>query len=562
VSTVLSGVCALTLTPALCAILLKTPKENNFFIFRYFNKYFGKLTNIYTSIVTTFLKHKKVTLLSFAFIAGAAMFGFLKWPTTFVPSEDLGYFMVSAQLPDGASLHETKMSTNYIEKNILDSLPGVKSYLTIDGFSMVDGAQISNFGSFVVILEDWSKRQEEERSVDALVAEYNKRAYNLQSCNSFAFSPPAITGLGTSGGFEFVLQDRSKLGSLELQKMATELCQVGNTQSGLSGLRNTFRASIPQRFVKIDRDKIKALHLSMSDVFATLASYMGSAYVNDFVKFGRTYQVKIQSNGESRSVDKDVLKLSVRNAEGQMVPFSAFAVIDNTFGPELLQRYNMYTSTIISGNPAPGKSSGEAIAVMESMSKELLGNHFSSQWTSMAYQEKAAASSTAIIFALAILVAFLVLSAQYESWTSPIAVIMGLPIALLGVIIGCMLLGLPISVYTQIGIVLLIGLSAKNAILIVEFARDFRATGKSIDESAIEAGRVRFRPILMTSIAFILGVFPLVVATGAGAASRVSLGVAVFFGMLATVFIGTLFIPNFYSLWQNIQEKYLDKKKK
>lgn len=562
VSTVLSGVSALTLSPALCALLLRAPKESTFIGFKLFNKYFDKLTNGYTSIVTRFIKNEKKTLLAFALLSALAIYGFMKWPTSFVPNEDQGYFMVSMQLPDASAINKTRETSDKLAAHVLDSIPGIANYVVINGYSMLDGSQISNFATVFVILDDWEDRKDPSLSSDAIINNYNARASVYDECVSFAFAPPAISGLGASGGFEFVLQDRGNLGASELETMAQELCEAGNAQSSLSGMRNTFRASIPQLFLNIDRDKVKTLGIATSDVFSTLSTYMGSAYVNDFVKFGRTYQVKIEADGPYRSVKEDVMKLTVRNQQGKMVPFSAFAKIEDIFGPEIVQRYNLYTATVISGSASAGKSSGEAISVMESMSKEKMGSNFSNEWTSMAFQEKKAGSTTIIIFALAILIVFLVLSAQYESWTSPAAVIMGLPIALLGVIFGCIVMGQSISVYTQIGIVLLIALAAKNSILIVEFAREFRASGKSIKESAIEAGRVRFRPILMTSFAFILGVYPLVVAQGAGAASRVSLGVAVFFGMLATVLLGTLFIPNFYHLWQSIQEGTLFKKNK
>ncbi|MEG1571966.1 MAG: multidrug efflux RND transporter permease subunit [Bacteroidales bacterium] len=561
VSTVLSGVSALTLSPALCALILKTPKESKFFLFVYFNKYFNKLTNGYVAIITAFLKRSKVTLTAFAILTILAVYGFMKWPSSFVPSEDQGYFISVAQLPDGTSLNETKKTMASIG-HILDSIPGIKSYIAINGFSVLDGAQTSNAGTFFVVLENWSERTSVEKSLDHIIATYNMKASQIQEALVYGFPPPAISGLGNSGGFEFVLQDRNNLGALELQKMAEDLCVVGNSETDqLAGLRSTFRANIPQLFLNIDRDKLKVQNLSMADVFRTLSAYLGSAYINDFVKFGRTYQVKIQAAANNRAMPEDVLRLNVRNEKGEMVPFAAFATIDKNFGPELLVRYNMYVSAMISGSAAGGNSSGEGIASMEQLAKKNLGSNYGYEWTSMAYQEKKAGSTTIIIFALAILIVFLVLAAQYESWTSPFAVIMGLPIALLGVIIGCMILDLPISVYTQIGIVLLIALAAKNAILIVEFAREARAKGIGIKEAAIQAGRLRFRPILMTSFAFILGVFPLVTAEGAGAASRVSLGVAVFFGMILTVVLGTMFIPNFYNLWQSIQEKYLDKKK-
>ena len=326
-------------------------------------------------------------------------------------------------------------------------------------------------------------------------------------------------------------------------------------------LRSTFSASVPQYYLNIDRDKVELMQIPIGNVFNALSAYIGSIYVNNFVKFGRTFQVKLQGEPSSRRVIDDVLFLNVKNSQGEMVPFSAFTTVEQRLGTELLPKYNTYAAASISGSAAPGYSSGQALTIMQQVFDKELGNTFGYEWTGLAYQEESAGSTTTIIFILAILVAFLILAAQYESWTSPFAVIMGLPIALLGVIIGCLVMNLPISVYTQIGIILLIALTAKNAILIVEFARDYRAAGKPIAEAALEAGRVRLRPILMTSFAFILGVFPLVISTGAGAASRISLGIAVFAGMLMTSLVGTLFMPNFYYVMQSLQERFTRKPK-
>ena len=336
--------------------------------------------------------------------------------------------------------------------------------------------------------------------------------------------------------------------------------RVGEEPSLLM-LNSMYQGSTPQYFLNIDRDKVKLQGLELKDVFSTLSFYMGSAYVNDFVEFGRVYQVKLGAEARNRAVIDDVLNLSVRNSDGDMVPFSSFTTVEEQLGLDLISRYNMYTSAAITAIPKPGSSSKEGITGMEELANKVLGNNFGYSWTSEAYQETQSSSSVAIIFALAIVIAILVLAAQYESWTSPIAVILSLPFALLGAVLGCMALSLPISIYSQIGIVLLIALSAKNAILIVEFAIDYRNDGKSITEASIEAGRVRLRPILMTSFAFILGVMPLIFASGAGAESRISLGTAVVFGMALNTLLGTLFVPNFYHLMQTIQEKYIDRGK-
>ncbi len=561
VATVLSGFNALTLSPALCVLILKPHQESKFFVFKYFNNYFDKLTSGYSWIVKGSLRKMAMTMVIFLALSAAAIFGFMTWPTSFVPNEDQGYLIASVDLPDGSSTNQTRLTLKEVGA-IIDSIPEIQTYLLINGYSMMEQAAMTNAGSVFVILKDWDLRKGKNQSAAAISRIINEKAASIDNADVMAFSPPAITGLGQSSGFEFILQDRSRYGNVELQKMADETVFDGNNQSGLMYLRTGIRASIPQLYLDIDREKVKMLQLSLNDVFKTLSIYLGSQYVNDFIKYGKIYQVKLQAGTNDRSDPKDILKISVRNSDGDMVPFSAFTTLRTQLGSELIYRYNMYPAAMISGMGAVGKSSGEAIQIMESMADQKYGTSWGYEWTSMAFQEKQAGSTTIIILALALIIVYLVLAAQYESFTSPAAVIMGVPIALLGVIIGCVIMKQPISVYTQIGIVLLIALSAKNAILIVEFARDYRKSGKSIFESALEAGTRRFRPILMTSFAFILGVMPLVTATGAGSSSRVSLGIAVFAGMIASALLGTIFIPSFYQLWQRIQERKKSKKDK
>lgn len=560
-STLLSGFNALTLSPALCAMILKPHKESTFFLYKYFNKWFDKLTNGYTKLVKTMIRKTTTTLAVFGILSGIAFWGFSTWPSSFIPNEDEGYFMVAVKLPDGASFNRTR---NVLKEasSILDTIPGIKNYISITGMSLLDNGQTSNGGTIFVILDPWEERKSKEKSIKNIINKFAERASNIEEAFLFPFPPPPINGLGTTGGFEFMLLDNKNLGMPELQKIADEMCIDGNNQKGLQGLNTSIRANIPQINLEIDRDQIQMHNVSMTAIFNTLSFYLGSAYVNDFVKFGKVYQVKIQASQNTRSTIEDIMNLSIKNNDGETVPFSVLLKAKEIMGAELVTRYNMYTAATINGEPANGYSTGQAMQIMEDMSDQKLGTQFGYEWTSMAYQEKKSAGTTTIIFALAILVVYLVLSAQYESWTSPIAVIMSIPIALLGVILGCMTLGLPISVYTQIGIVLLIGLAAKNAILIVEFARDERVKGESIRNAALMAGKLRLRPILMTSFAFIMGVAPLVTSTGAGAASRVSLGIAVFAGMLINSTVGTMFIPNFYVLCQTIQEKVFGKKKK
>ena len=424
---------------------------------------------------------------------------------------------------------------------------------------MMQGANASNGATFFVMLKNWDERKAKDESVFSVVNRLNAQAASIQEAVIFAVNPPAISGMGVSGGLQFELEDRNSLGTTALQDAVSALLEQAGTEPAIMTLNSMFRGNTPQYFLNIDRDKVKMQGLVLSDVFSTLSYYMGSAYVNDFVQFGRIYQVKLGAAADSRTVIGDVLKLSVRNQNGDMVPFSAFTTLEEQLGLNLVNRYNMYSSAAITAITTPGFSSQQGIQGMENLSNRVLGTTFGYDWTGEAYQETQASSSVSLIFGLAILVVILVLAAQYESWTSPIAVILGLPFAILGAVLGCMLLGLSISIYSQIGIILLIALSAKNAILIVEFAIDYRKKGESITEASIEAGRVRLRPILMTSFAFILGVMPLIFATGAGASSRISLGTAVVFGMAVNTLLGTLFIPNFYHLMQSIHEKFQKK---
>ena len=561
VSTAFSGLNALTLSPALCSLILKPKtKQSNFFVYKYFNKFFDKLQGGYVSIIKTFLRKSGVILLAFCAILALVAFGFKKLPSAFIPTEDQGYFMISCQLQDGASLSETmQVMDNAV--SILDSIPGVKAGVAISGMSVAEGAQISSKGTMFVILKDWEERTEESQSIGAIIARFNKEAsMKIQNATLYAFPMPAIQGLGTSGGFECYVQDKGSMGVLELQRTAEDLAAQANIQGPLQQVRSSFKATVPQVFLNIDREQVKQYKLAISDVFSALSAYLGSSYANDFVLFGKVYQVKVQAESQNRSVIDDVLKLSVRNKEGKMVPLGAFTTIENRLGTEVITRYNMYPAAYISGDAAEGFSSGQAQSAMANLAKESMPNSFGFEWTSMAYQEQQAGSSTVIIFALALVVVLMVLAAQYESVTSPMAVIMAVPVALLGIIAACFIAGRPMDIFTQIGMVLMIALSAKNAILIVEFARDFRKEGKSIYESCVEAGQVRLRPILMTSFAFILGVLPLVTATGAGAESRISLGLSVFTGMLMSTIVGTFVIPNFYQFWQKIQEKYFERK--
>ena len=553
-STVLSGFNSLTLTPALCALFLEKSKPSNFFIYKGFNKVYDKTQGVYDRIVKWLLEHPVAALVSYGAFTLIAIFLFVKWPSTFVPDEDDGYFIAVVQLPPAASLERTQAVGKQINA-ILDTYPEVKNYIGISGFSIMGGEQ-SNAGTYFVVLKPWGERKGKNHTAAAVVKRFNEMAYSIQEGQIFAMVPPAIPGLGATGGLQLQLEDNRNLGPTEMQQAIGTLLNTYRTKPALASISSQYQANVPQYFLNIDRDKVQFMGIQLNQVFATLGYYMGAAYVNDYVQFGRIYQVKIEAGDQAQKVIDNVLQLSVPNAQGQMVPFSSFTDVEEQLGQNQINRYNMYQTAAITCNVAPGASSGEAIRQMQELVSQHLGEEFGYEWTSVAYQETQAGSTTTIVFLMALLVAFLVLAAQYESWTSPVAAIMGLPVALLGAMIGCFVMGTPVSIYTQIGIILLIALSAKNGILIVEFARDFRAEGNSIRDAAYEAGHVRLRPILMTSFAFVLGVMPLLFASGAGAESRIALGAAVVFGMAMNTLLATVYIPNFYELMQKLQERF------
>ena len=553
-STVLSGINSLTLTPALCALILQPTKPAKSPLFRGFNFVYDKTQGVYDRTVGWLLRRPGAALLSYAVFTALAVILFIKWPSTFIPEEDDGYFLAVVQLPPASSLERTETVGREINE-ILNSYPEVKNYIGISGFSVMGGGEQSNSGTYFVILKNWDERKGKEHTAQAIVNRFNAQAYGIQEAEVFAMVPPAIPGLGATGGLQLQLEDRKNLGATEMQRAVEALMETYHTKSALASVSSQYQANVPQYFLNVDRDKVQLMGIPLNSVFTTLGYYMGAAYVNDFVEFGRIYQVKLGARDHAQRVIDDVLKLSVPNAAGEMVPFSAFTKVEEQLGMDQINRYNMYSTASITCNVMPGSSSGEAIQQMEELFREQLGDEFGYEWTSVAYQETQAGTTTSTVLLMALLVAFLVLAAQYESWTSPVSAVMGLPVALLGAMIGCLVMGTPVSIYTQIGIILLVALSAKNGILIVEFARDFRAQGNSIRDAAFQAGHIRLRPILMTSLAFVFGVMPLLFATGAGAESRIALGAAVVFGMALNTLLATVYIPNFYELMQKIQEK-------
>lgn len=557
-STVLSGFNSLTLTPALCALMLQPTRPSKNPLYRGFNHLYDKTQGVYDRIVEYLLQRPVASIVSYAVFTLIAVLLFVKWPSTFVPEEDDGYFLAVVQLPPASSLERTQAVGKQINK-ILDSYPEIKDYIGISGFSVMGGGEQSNAATYFIVLKNWNERKGKEHTAEAVVQRFNMEVYGIQEAEIFAMVPPAIPGLGATGGLQLQLEDRHNLGATEMQRAVETLMEHYRNYPALASVSSQYQANVPQYFLNIDRDKVQLTGIPLNSVFTALGYYMGEAYVNDYVQFGHIYQVKLGAGDRAQRVIDDVLKLSVPNASGEMVPFSSFTRVEEQLGMDQINRYNMYSTAAVTCNVAPGSSSGEGIRQMESLIKEYLGDEFGYEWTSVAYQETQAGTTTTVVFVMALLVAFLVLAAQYESWTSPVAAVMGLPVALLGAMLGCYVMGTPVSIYTQIGIILLVALSAKNGILIVEFARDFRAQGNSIRDAAFQAGHIRLRPILMTSLAFVFGVMPLLFATGAGAGSRIALGAAVVFGMALNTLLATVYIPNFYELMQKLQEKFSKK---
>ncbi len=551
----ISTINALTLSPALCGILMRqtpAPEDRNFF-FRAFNTVFDKVTTAYGAVIGLVVRRAAIGMLLFFALVGLTGWTFDQLPTGFLPTEDQGYALVNIQLPDGASLERTEAVQRELDK-LFAKTDGVETWVSITGFSILTGTNGSNAGLVAVVFDPWEERQTPDLKQEAILGRLFAGFNEIQEAIIFGFFPPAIDGLGAAGGFQIQLQDKGSLGLQQLQNVTTEMIDSGNSQSGLQALNTTFRASMPQLFVDVDRTKVKTLEVPLSSVFNTLQAYLGSTYVNDFNKFGRTYQVRVQADSQFRTRPEDIEQLDVRNADGDMLPLGTVLTVEDTLGPQIVQRYNLYTSSQINGSPAAGKSSGEALELMEQMADQTLPTSMGYEWTGMSYQEKLVSGGQYGIFALAVTLVFLVLAFQYESWTSPAAVISVVPLAALGVVAALMLRGMDNNVYTQIGIVLLVALASKNAILIVEFASEQRRAGKTIREAAAAAAELRFRAILMTAFSSILGFAPLLISSGAGAASRQAVGTAVVGGMSAATVFAVLFVPVFFVVWRSLGE--------
>ena len=554
IATVFSSVSALTLSPALCALILRRQNREPQGLFRLFNVCLAKSTGAYLGMTRFAIRKALVSVIVFLGLIALAVFGLGRLPTGFVPQEDEGWCLVHLQLPDGASLQRTKEAVDELSP-MVKGVPGIKDVIAITGYSIVDSSSASNTAFMLATFEPWDERASADVQQASIVGRLNAQLATFRQGFSFAFPTPSLPGVGTSGGFTFMLQDRGGVGLERLQHLGQEVVQDGNAQSGLEGVNMTFRANVPQLFVDIDREQVMQTGTSLPAVFETLQSYLGSAYVNDFPQFGRIFRVTAQADAEYRDQPEAIRKLDVRNGAGEMVPIGALANVEETFGPQTVTRFNLYPSVKILGNAAPGFSSGDSLEIMEDMAGKKLPDTMGFSWADLSYQEKAASGGTAPIFMFAILMIYLFLAAQYESWSLPISVVLAVPTALLGAVAAVFLRGYDNNVYTQIGIVLLIGLSTKSAILIVEFSKSLREGGKSIFDAALEATRLRFRAVLMTASSFILGVIPLLVASGAGAESQRVIGTAVFGGMIVATAVSLAAVPMLYCVVQRITER-------
>ncbi len=555
----ISAINAATLKPTQCALWLRppVPPEKRNFFFRGVNFLYDPVERSYARLIGGMTHHALLMVLIALLLAAVAFWGIARLPTAFIPTEDQGYVLVATQLPDGASLERTQKAMAAVTQAAL-ATPGVDQVVEISGISVLDNsASLSSAGVDYVILKDWSVRGkangEDLRSIYLhLQGALNK----LADGSALVLIPPPIQGIGNASGFNMQLELRD--GNVDWRKLdritQTMIADAGS-QSTLEHVSTSYRADVPQIEVDVDRTKAETLHVSVGDVFNVLSGYIGSSYVNQFNLFGRTFQVYVQADSKFRLQSSDLEALYTRSSNGNMVPLGALVTLRPVVGPALISLYNLYPTAGLIGVPAPGFSSGQAMSLMEEIGNKVLPPGTGFEWTAMSYQEKAVGGQIYLVFGMALVLVYLCLAGQYESWIAPLAVILAVPLALLGPAITLGILGLANNLYTQIGIVLLVALAAKNAILIVEVARERRADGEPILQAAVDAARVRFRPILMTSFAFILGVLPLVLATGAGAAARVSLGLSVFSGMIASTCLAVLFVPSFFVVLQRLEER-------
>ncbi len=582
VTTLLSAINALTLKPTQSALWLKAHDDHTrgwaiLAPLRWaawlFNQVFAAITHAYAGTARFAIRAWPLTVLLFGGVLYLTYFIYVRVPGGFVPNEDLGFVVVAAQLPDGASLNRTSVVADRVraliqpvrdaQGRLLSGVDGVADVSTMSGFSLIDGSG-ANLANAWIVLEPWDVRERKHRSVEAILADVNARVQPIQEANFLVFTLPAIPGIGNAAAIDMRLLDRGNQGRAALEQAAYAAmgAMMGQQPPKIAFAFSSFRAGVPQLYLDIDRERLIRMDVNLQSVFETLGTYLGSAYVNDFNWYGRTWQVNLQADAPFRLRPDDALRLEVRSGRGEMVPLGAAVKVKDGFGPDRVTRYNMYPSATINGIPVPGVSSSEAMDTMAAAARTAIGPEMGYEWSGLSYQESKLGNQGLLAFVLATVLVYLILAAQYESFFTPVAVVLSVPLVIIGAMIALWLSDLDNNVFTQIGLVLLVALGAKNAILIVEFARDHRRQGMPIVEAAVSAARTRFRPIIMTSLAFILGVLPLVTAHGAGAAGRQALGTVVFGGMIGVTVLGLYFTPALYVMVQWVAEKFGTRREK
>jgi len=551
----ISAVNAVTLKPTQCALWLRAPvpPEQRAFVYRAFNAVYARCETVYAALIRSLVAFSIPTTLVGLALIGVALYGLARVPTSFLPAEDQGYFIVSLKLPDAASARRTEAAVAKAVE-IVRQTAGVESVIGVSGISPLDNnATLYNAGMLYVVLHDWDQRKSKDLGIDAIVAKVRQALLSVDTATAIVLLPPPIQGVGNSSGFTMMVEMKNGSSDfLALQNAAGQLAANATTQTSIANAASTFKGNVKQLRLVVDRMKAETLGVTVGQVFSAVESYLGSTYVNQFTKFNNVFQVYVQADAPFRLQPADVLKLKVKGTGGQMVPLGAVAHLTDDVGPPLVTLYNLYPAATIVGSPAAGFSSGAAMTLMSEVAAKSLPPSMGTAWTGMSYQEQVVGNQIYYVFAVALLLVYFVLAGQYESWLQPLAVILAVPLTLLGTVAALEFSGLPNDLYTQIGIVLLIALAAKNAILIVEYAREKCAEGLPAAEAAVEAARLRFRPILMTSFAFIFGMLPLAFASGAGAGARTSLGIAVVAGMLASTGLAVLFVPAFFTVLERL----------
>lgn len=554
ISVLISALVALTLTPALCAILIKpNHKEPNFF-FRGFNKGFQIITNWYLAGVRYCLDHKAVAFSGFFGVIALIFALFATIPTGLVPDEDQGYLMMAYNTPPASSLARTNDFTIDVTKDLMQS-KDLKNITSIAGFDILASTQITSSAISFIVLNDWKERKLPKQDARVLAQAYTGVGLSKPEGVAFAFNPPAITGMSVSGGFEGYIQNKIGATPQELMAKTNEYLAKLKNRPELANVRTTFSVNTPQYNIDLDRDKARALNVPINQIYSVLQSTFGSLYVNDFTYLGRNFRVTLQSEEKFRRTPDDLRYVYAKSNDGRLVPLTSLVKVERVIGPELIMRFNIFPAAKIMGDPAPGYSSGQAITAMEEVANEVLGVDYSLAWIGSTYQEKLTAGASTQAFVFGIIMVFLILAAQYEKWSLPLVVILSVPFAVFGALLATWLRGINNDLYFQVGLVTLIGLAAKNAILIVEFAIEEVKNGKSYYDAALEAAKLRFRPIVMTSLAFTFGCLPLVISSGAGAGSRHAIGTGMVGGMIASTFIATLFVPMMFAFIGEIFSK-------